>query len=142
MGMSVGSASGSDEPMVEMNTTPLIDVMLVLLVMIIVTIPVQKQAVKLDMPRPSANKPTAPPEVVELEVDFDGTILWNGNVVPDQDQMIRYLASSAAASPQPEIHLRPNRLAKYDTVAKILAVAQRLGVKRIGFVGNEQFLQD
>ena len=118
MGMSVGSSSGSDEPMVEMNTTPLIDVMLVLLVMIIVTIPVQKQAVKLDMPRPSANKPTTPPEVVELEVDFDGTVLWNGNIVPDQDQMIRYLAQSAAASPQPEIHLRPNRLAKYEIVGK------------------------
>jgi biopolymer transport protein ExbD len=141
MGMSVGSASDGD-PMVEMNTTPLIDVMLVLLVMLIVTIPVQKQATKLDMPRPSANKPTAPPEVVELEVDFDGTVTWNGNVVPNMDQLTRYLASSAASSPQPEIHLRPNRLAKYDTVAKVLAIAQRLGVKRIGFVGNEQFLQE
>jgi len=142
MGMSVGGDSSEGEPMVEMNTTPLIDVMLVLLVMIIVTIPVQKQAVKLDMPRPSANKPTAPPEVVELEVDFDGTMLWNGNVVQDLDQMIRYLAQSAAASPQPEIHLRPNRLAKYEPVAKILAIAQRLGVKRIGFVGNEQYLTE
>jgi biopolymer transport protein ExbD len=142
MSMSVGEGKSDGDPMVEMNTTPLIDVMLVLLVMIIVTIPVQKQAVKLDMPRPSANKPTAPPEVVELEVDFDGTMLWNGNIVQDLDQMIRYLAQSAAASPQPEIHLRPNRLAKYDNVAKILAIAQRLGVKRIGFVGNEQFLQE
>ena len=141
MGMSVGPASGDGDPMVEMNTTPLIDVMLVLLVMLIVTIPVQKQAVKLDMPRPNNNKPTAPPTVVELEVDFDGTILWNGNVVPDDDTMMKYLASSAASNPQPEIHLRPNRLAKYDTVAKILAWAQRIGVKRIGFVGNDQFLQ-
>jgi len=141
MGMSVGPASGEGDPMVEMNTTPLIDVMLVLLVMLIVTIPVQKQAVKLDMPRPNNSKPTAPPTVVELEVDFDGTILWNGNVVPDNDTMMRYLASSAASNPQPEIHLRPNRLAKYDTVAKILANAQRIGVKRIGFVGNEQYLQ-
>jgi biopolymer transport protein ExbD len=141
MGMSVGPASGEGDPMVEMNTTPLIDVMLVLLVMLIVTIPVQKQAVKLDMPRPNNSKPTAPPQVVELEVDFDGTMMWNGNVVPDEDTMLRYLASTAASNPQPEIHLRPNRLAKYDTVAKILAWAQRIGVKRIGFVGNEQFLQ-
>jgi len=139
MGMSVGSSS-EDEPMIEMNTTPLIDVMLVLLVMLIVTIPVQKQAVKLDMPRPNANKPTAPPEVVELEVDFDGTVMWNGNVATD-DQLLRYLASAAAANPQPEIHLRPNRLAKYDTVAKILANAQRIGVRRLGFVGTDQFLQ-
>ena len=83
------AATPMDEPVVDINTTPLIDVMLVLLVMIIVTIPVQKQAVKLDMPRPSANKPTAPPEVVELEVDFDGTMLWNGNVVQDLDQIGR-----------------------------------------------------
>jgi biopolymer transport protein ExbD len=99
MGMSVGPASGEGDPMVEMNTTPLIDVMLVLLVMLIVTIPVQKQAVKLDMPRPNNAKPTAPPVVVELEVDFDGTIMWNGNVVPDNDTMLRYLASSAATPP-------------------------------------------
>ncbi len=140
MGMSVGSASGEDEPMVEMNTTPLIDVMLVLLVMLIITLPVQRHAVKLDMPRPSANKPPAPPSVVDLVVDFDGTIEWNGNV-STFDDTLKYLAASSQQEPQPEIHLRPNRLAKYDTVARILGVAQRLGLKKIGFVGNEQYLQ-
>jgi len=78
---------------------------------------------------------------VDLEVDFDGTIIWNGNQVQSLDQLARYLASVAAKDNQDEIHLRPNRLAKYDTVAKILAIAQRLGVRKIGFVGNEQFLQ-
>jgi biopolymer transport protein ExbD len=143
MGMSVGSASGEDEVMVEMNTTPLIDVMLVLLIMFIMSLPIQTHAVKLDMPRPNSNpnKPATPPSVVDLEVDFDGTILWNGNVVESFDQLARYLASVAAKDVQDEIHLRPNRLAKYDTVAKTLAIAQRLGVKKIGFVGNEQFLQ-
>jgi len=142
MGMSVGSASGESEVMVEMNTTPLIDVMLVLLVTFIMTLPVQTHAVKLDLPRPNNNnKPSAPPSVVDLEVDFDGTILWNGNVVESYDQLSRYLASVAAKEVQDEIHLRPNRLAKYDTVAKALAIAQRLGVKKIGFVGNDQFLQ-
>ena len=140
MSMSVGPSSGEAEVMVEMNTTPLIDVMLVLLVMLIITIPIQRHAVKLDMPRPNNNKPTAPPEVVDLEVDFDGTILWNGNA-SSLDDTTKYLASSAVKNPQPEIHLRPNRLAKYDTIAKILAIAQRLGVKKIGFVGNEQYLQ-
>ena len=140
MSMSVGSASGEDEPMVEMNTTPLIDVMLVLLVMLIITLPVQRHAVKLDMPRPSTNKPPAPPSVVDLVVDFDGTIEWNGNV-STFDQTLQYLAASSQQDPQPEVHLRPNRLAKYDTVARILGVAQRLGLKKIGFVGNEQFLQ-
>jgi len=142
MGMSVGSASGDDEVMVEMNTTPLIDVMLVLLIMFIMSLPVQTHAVKLDMPRPNSGaKPSAPPSVVDLEVDFDGTILWNGNVVESLDQLARYLASVAVKDVQDEIHLRPNRLAKYDTVAKVMAIAQRLGVKKIGFVGNEAFLQ-
>jgi len=142
MGMSVGSASGEDEVMVEMNTTPLIDVMLVLLIMFIMSLPIQTHAVKLDMPRPNSGaKPSTPPSVVDLEVDFDGTILWNGNVVESLDQLARYLASVAAKDVQDEIHLRPNRLAKYDTVAKVMAIAQRLGVKKIGFVGNEQFLQ-
>jgi biopolymer transport protein ExbD len=141
MGMSVGPASGDAEVMVEMNTTPLIDVMLVLLVMLIITIPIQRHAVKLDMPRPNPNAaPPAPPVVVDLEIDFDGTILWNGNA-STMDQVTRYLASSTVADPQPEIHLRPNKLAKYDTVARVLAIAQRLGVKKIGFVGNDQYLQ-
>ena len=140
MGMSVGPASGDAEIMVEMNTTPLIDVMLVLLIMFIMSLPIQTHAVKLDMPRPNNNAPTTPPEVVDLVVDFDGTITWNTNVVQSTDQLTRYLASVAAKENQDEIHLRPNRLAKYDTVAKIMAIAQRLGVKKIGFVGNEQFL--
>ena len=142
MGMSVGSASGENEVMVEMNTTPLIDVMLVLLIMFIMSLPIQSHAVKLDMPRPNSNnQPRTPAQVVDLEVDFDGTMLWNGNAVESFDQLARYLASVAAKDVQDEIHLRPNRLAKYETVAKALAIAQRLGVKKIGFVGNEAFLQ-
>jgi biopolymer transport protein ExbD len=140
MGMSVGSSSGEAGVMVEMNTTPLIDVMLVLLIMFIMSLPIQSHAVKLDMPRPNANQPTTPPEVVDLIIDFDGTITWNGNLVQSTDQLSRYLASVASKPNQDEIHLRPNRLAKYDTVAKVMAIAQRLGVKKIGFVGNEQFL--
>ncbi|MGE4062035.1 MAG: ExbD/TolR family protein [Rhodospirillaceae bacterium] len=139
--MSVGPASGESDVMVEMNTTPLIDVMLVLLIMFIMSLPVQTHAVKLDMPRPNANtNPPAPPVVHTVEVDFDGTIIWDGNPTQNLAQVTRYLAAVSAGQPQPEVHLRPHRLAKYDTVAKILAIAQRLGVKKIGFVGNEQFL--
>jgi len=139
--MSVGSSSGENEVMVEMNTTPLIDVMLVLLIMLIVTIPIQTHAVKLDMPRPNANSTNnAPRDVVDLEIDFDGTVMWNGNVVANERQLQGYLLDIASRDPQPEIHLRPNRLVKYDIVARVLAMAQRLGVKRMGFVGNEQFL--
>ena len=143
MAMSVG---GTEEgaPMMEINTTPLIDVMLVLLVMIIITIPVMTHAVKLDMPRPSPNQPTEriEPEIVNLEIDFDGTILWNGTAINDIGTLERYFRIEATKSPQPELHLRPHRRAKYDTVAQVLAMAQRNGIQRIGFVGNEQFLEN
>ena len=143
MSMSVGSPSGSDEVMVEMNTTPLIDVMLVLLVMLIVTIPIQTHAVKLDLPQSNNPPPpqTVQPEVVDLEIDFDGTPIWNGTPVPNRAQLDKFFQDTANKVPQPEVHLRPNRLAKYDAVARALADAQRLGVTKIGFVGNEQYVQ-
>lgn len=141
MGMNVGNSSGDDEVMVEMNTTPLIDVLLVLIVMLIITIPIQTHAVKLDMPTPNAAPPEVEPEVIKVDVDFDGTITWNGNVVSDAETLKSYLRQAAKADPQPEMHLRPNKLAKYDVVAKILSTAQRMGVKNMGIVGNEQFLE-
>jgi biopolymer transport protein ExbD len=140
MAMNIGNESGEGEVMVEMNTTPLIDVMLVLLTLLIITLPIQTHAVKLDMPKPNVTPPPVPPVVVTLEVDFDGTILWNGTAV-DRATLDQYLASSAADDPQPEIHLQPNRLAKYDAVAKVLADAQRIGVDHIGFTGIEQYSQ-
>ncbi len=142
MSMSVGSESGADDVMVEMNTTPLIDVMLVLLVMLIVTIPIQTHAVKLDLPINNTPPPQdVMPEIVNLEIDFDGTPIWNGTPVSSMAQLDRYFQESAAKPTQPEVHLRPNRLAKYDAVAKTLAHAQRLGVTKIGFVGNEQYIE-
>ena len=142
MSMSVGSETGADEVMVEMNTTPLIDVMLVLLVMLIVTIPIQTHAVKLDLPQNNnAPPPDVMPEVINLEIDFDGTPIWNGTPVPNVPQLDRYFQDIAAKNPQPEVYLRPNRLAKYDVVARTLAHAQRLGVTKIGFVGNEQYIE-
>jgi biopolymer transport protein ExbD len=143
MSMSVGNEGGSDEAMCDMNTTPLIDVMLVLLVMLIVTIPIQTHAVKLDLPQ--NNNPPPPnqiqPVVVNLEIDFDGTPIWNGTPVTSRAQLDRFLEETASQIPQPEVHLRPNRLAKYDAVARTLADAQRLGVTKIGFVGNEQYIE-
>lgn len=143
MSMSVGSPGGSDETLCDMNTTPLIDVMLVLLVMLIVTIPIQTHAVKLDLPPPNNNPPppNQQPVVVNLEIDFDGTPIWNGSPVPSRAQLDRYFTDIAAQIPQPEVHLRPNRLAKYSDVARALADAQRLGVTKIGFVGNEQYIE-
>ena len=136
MAMSSGTAEG--EVMVEMNTTPLIDVMLVLLTLLIITLPIQTHAVKLDMPAPNPNPPTVIPETVELVVDFDGTVLWNGTAV-DRGTMQAYIRDAALKTPQPEIHVSPNRLAKYDAVASVLADAQRLGATSIGFTGIDQY---
>jgi biopolymer transport protein ExbD len=116
----------------------LIDVMLVLLVLLIVTLPIQTHAVKLDMPAPNATPPTVVPETVELGVDFDGTVTWNGMAV-DRATMDAYFADAARKDPQPEIHVNANRLAKYDAVARVLADAQRLGATHIGFTGIDQY---
>jgi len=142
MAMNVGSASSSGEPevMVDINTTPLIDVMLVLLIMLIITIPIQTHAVKLNMPTASQPQSSVPPQVVSIDIDFDGTILWNGQVVNGRDDLKARLRGLAAMADQPELHLRPNKLVKYKTVAMVMAEAQRLGVTKIGLVGNEQFI--
>jgi biopolymer transport protein ExbD len=128
--------------MMEINTTPLIDVMLVLLIMFIITLPVMTHAVKLDMPRPNANPPpvTEVVDPIRLEIDFDGSIIWNGHVVPFE-ALEGYFRTESRKPTQPEVHVRPNRRANYDTVAKVLAIAQRNGMQRIGFVGNEEFMK-
>ncbi|HEY0681137.1 MAG TPA: biopolymer transporter ExbD, partial [Steroidobacter sp.] len=135
MAMSVGGG-GADEPMMDINTTPLIDVMLVLLIMFIITLPVTTHAVKLDMPQTrNSNPPPVVVEPIQLEVDWDGTVIWNGTPV-QLAALEGYFRVEAAKNPQPEVHVRPNRRANYDTVAKVLALAQRNGMQRIGFVGN------
>src|SRR6185437_7242340 len=108
MAMNVGNASGEGEVMVEMNTTPLIDVMLVLLTLLIITLPIQTHAVKLDMPNPNSPPPPVPPPTVEVTVDFDGTVTWNGSPV-DNATLESYLKNAAIQVPQPEIHLNPDR---------------------------------
>lgn len=139
MGMNVGNGSGDSDVMVEMNTTPLIDVMLVLLVMLIITIPIQTHAVKLNMPVASSAPPPELPPVVRIDVDFDGTVLWNGEALADRAALEENLKGVVALETQPEIHLRPNKLAKYEHVAMVMASAQRLGAKKLGLIGNEQF---
>lgn len=140
MAMNIGNGSGEHEVMVDMNTTPLIDVMLVLLVMLIITIPVQTHAVKLNMPAGANIPPPKPPIVMRIDVEFDGTVLWNGEAIPDRPQLEAKLREVANADDQPEVHLRPNKLVKYEYVAMVMASAQRLGVKKLGVIGNEQFV--
>ena len=141
MGMNLGTGgSGEPEEMVDINTTPLIDVMLVLLIMLIITIPIQTHAIKMNMPAGNPPQVTAPPEIVRIDIDFDGTILWNDVVVPDRAALESKLREVANTPTQPEVHLRPNKLVTYRAVAAVMASAQRLGVTRIGLVGNEQFV--
>ena len=142
MAMNVGSTGDDDGGgvMVDINTTPLIDVMLVLLIMFIITIPIQTHAVKMNMPQPNHSTPPTPPVVVSIDVDFDGTIGWNGEIIPDRAALDAHLRQVAAQSDQPEVHLRPNKLVAYKVVAMIMSDAQRLGVTKIGIVGNEQFM--
>ncbi len=141
MAMNVGSAEGDDDVMVDINTTPLIDVMLVLLIMFIITIPIQTHAVKMNMPVPNnAAPPPVPPEIIRIDLDFDGTIGWNGEIIPDRATLEDRLRAVAAQPDQPEVHLRPNKLVTYKYVAMVMASAQRLGVTKIGIVGNEQFI--
>ena len=143
MAMNVGPASGSQDPdvMVEINTTPLIDVMLVLLVMLIITIPIQLHSVNLNMPVGTPPPQVEKPVVITVDVDFDGTIYWNGDIVANRDALESRLRDAAAQPVQPEVHLRPNKLAEYKDVAAVMAAAQRLGVTKLGLVGNEQFVR-
>ena len=142
MSMNVGSSGGGNadpEPMMELNMTPLIDVMLVLIIMLIITIPKQNHSVNLNLPTGPSNPPPVEPVVVTIDVDFDGTILWDNVAIPDRATLDAKLANVAAQADQPEVHLRPNKLVSYKYVAGVMASAQRLGVTKIGMVGNEQF---
>ncbi len=142
MSMSLGKPNADPEVMVEMNTTPLIDVMLVLLVMLIITLPIQLHSVNLNMPIGNPPPPLIKPEVVKLDIDATGAIYWNGEVVPDRQALEDNIRRAASMAVQPEVHLRPDKSAKYAVVAGVMAAAQRLGLTKIGIVGSEQFIND
>ena len=139
MSMSVGG--DKQGVMCEINTTPLIDVMLVLIITLIMSLPIQTHAVKLEMPPPLPTPPPLTlPEVINLDVDFDDTIYWDGNKV-DINQVEGYFRTESKKDPQPEIHLRPDKRSHYDLTAKVLAVAQRNGMTKIGFVNTTEFAE-
>jgi len=139
--MSMNVAGDKSGVMCEVNMTPLIDVMLVLIVTLIMTLPIQTHAVKLDMPPPT-DQPPPPvlPDVINLDVDFDDTVYWDGNKV-DLTQLEGYFRVESKKDPQPEIHLRPDKRSHYDTTAKVLASAQRNNMQKIGFVNTTEFSQ-
>jgi len=138
--MTVAGAQREPEVMIDINTTPLIDVMLVLIIMLIITIPIQTHAVKLNMPV-GTPPPSAQPQVITIDVDFDGTLIWNGETLSGRPELEARMRNAAAMQEQPEVHLRPNKLVKYRNVAMVMASAQRLGLTKIGIVGHEQFIR-
>jgi biopolymer transport protein ExbD len=139
MGMSVGSGGGEGSPMMEMNTTPLIDVMLVLIIMLIVTLPVMTHAVKLDMPQTNNPPPLVPPVVINILIDYDNSISWNGTPVANLATLERYFKVESQTDPQPQVAIEAHPRAKYDTVAQVLASAQRNSMVKMGIVGTEKF---
>jgi biopolymer transport protein ExbD len=141
MAMQTTSSNTSGEPMMDINMTPLIDVMLVLLIMFIITIPIQTHAVKLDLPVDS-NAPPPPVDPVKNKVVITagGQILWNGGAV-DQNQLRQYLELSQQMNPIPELHLQPEPEARYELVDDVLAVTKRAHVEKMGFVGNEAYMK-
>ncbi len=137
MAMSVGG-SGEGQSYSDINMTPLIDVMLVLLIIFIITIPSMTHAVKIDNPPPNPTPPTEQPEVIDLTIDFDGTLLWNKTPV-DRPTLQGYISQEAVKQPQPEVHINVDKFAKYEIVAQTLADLQHRGLKKIGFVNNDYF---
>lgn len=134
------SMADDDKPMGEMNTTPLIDVMLVLLIMFIITIPIQTHATKLDLPPPSPTPTNVQPDFNQINIDFLNTVYWNDQEV-SLDQLNTYLRQVGAMPDegQPELRLKPDQLARYEIVNRVMALAQQAGIKKMGFVGNEAY---
>src|SRR3954466_6440778 len=141
MSMQTTSDNESGEPMMEINTTPLIDVMLVLLIMFIITIPIQPPAVKNDLPvnQPNQVPPPINPQKNIVVVSANGQILWNGNPV-SKDQLRQYLDVTQQLNPVPELHLQPDATARYELVDKVLAITKQAHVQKMGFVGNEYYM--
>ncbi len=140
MAMSGGKEDG--DPMMEMNMTPLIDVLLVLLIMFIITLPVQTHAVKVDLPQNSQNNPNpVDSQKNKITIDAAGTVAWNGSPV-DEVTLRQYLDASAALNPEPELHFQPAPDALYENVDRTMAVIKRSGVTKLGFIGNEQYRND
>ncbi|MBN9697528.1 MAG: biopolymer transporter ExbD [Zoogloea sp.] len=143
MAMNVGSSSASGDPevMMDINTTPLIDVMLVLLVMLIITIPIQLHAVNLNLPVGTPPPSDVKPEVVKIDVDAKSVVHWQGVAVASGVELEQKMKEVSLLPVQPEVHLRPDRHARYEVVASILAATKRSGLTKIGVIGSEQFIE-
>lgn len=142
MAMNIPAAGGSGDPevLVDINTTPLIDVLLVLLIMLIITIPIQLHSVNMNMPLGDPPPPPTPPEVVRIDIDPAGVISWNGDAVGDHAALEPRLDAVAAQAVPPELHINPDKRVAYQVVASVMAAVQRKGLTKVGLIGAEQFL--
>ncbi|WP_419810107.1 ExbD/TolR family protein [Sphingomonas sp.] len=138
--MAMSSGKDDGEPMMDLNMTPLIDVLLVLIIMFIITIPVQTHAVKVDLPVQNPNQPKPPvdPQKNKIAIDAAGTVTWNG-VPVNEPTLASYLDQSAQLNPEPELHFQPDANARYEIVDKTLAIVKRSAITKLGFIGNEQY---
>jgi biopolymer transport protein ExbD len=137
MGMSISTGGGpgeDEEPLSAINTTPLVDVMLVLLIIFLITVPVITQSVKVDLPK-AANIPTqTKPENVNIAVDADGNVFWNTGLVPTPEALLDRLKAVAVMDPQPEIHVRGDKHTKYENIGRVIVLCQRSGIQKVGFI--------
>ena len=142
MAMNFGSGSSSGDPdiLVDINTTPLIDVLLVLLIMLIITIPIQLHSVNMNMPVGNPPPAISKPDIVKIDIASSGAVSWNGEQLADGSALEGHLVAAAAQAVQPELHVRPDKRAPYRYVAGVMASVQRKGLTKVGLVGAEQFL--
>ena len=123
----------------EINTTPLIDIMLVLLITLIIALPLMTHGVTIELLHGAPPTKTAPPAVIDLDIEFDGTVLWNGTALQNMQQLAHHLHTESPKNPQPQIRLRPDPRARYDTVAKVLALTQQNGLQKVGFIDTARY---
>jgi biopolymer transport protein ExbD len=134
MGMNVGSSSDEDEVVSTINTTPLVDVMLVLLIIFLITIPVVTQTVPLTLPKETNIPRQTKPENIEISVNKDGDVYWNARLVPDNNELVERLKKIAVVVPQPEVHIRGDEKSRYESVGRVVFACQRAGILKIGFI--------
>ena len=134
MGMNVGSSSGEDEVNATINTTPLVDVMLVMLIIFLITVPVVTQSIALNLPKETNIVRVTKPENIDISVSKDGDVYWGTKVVPDMEELVKRLGKESVKNPQPEVHIRGDDKSRYESVGRVIFACQRAGIMKINFV--------
>ncbi len=134
MGMNVGSSSGEDEVNATINTTPLVDVMLVMLIIFLITVPVVTQTVAVNLPKETNIIRVTKPENIEISVSKDGDVYWNTKLIPDMEELVQRLGKESVKNPQPEVHIRGDDKSRYESVGRVIFAAQRAGIMKVNFV--------